>query len=129
MNDEWSSLLLGIFMIKKCVEFNLTSFGTLKYNCVIKTIEILRFLPLINHSVTIESNLLLLMISAIISSKIINIIKIIKIINYNIDILLRMDPFHRNIFYQYLVDYLLNLIMHLFFLIQTTYNKYSVWMI
>ena len=47
-----SSLLLGIFMMKKCVELNLTSFGTLKYDCVTKTIEILSFLPLINNSVT-----------------------------------------------------------------------------
>ena len=42
-------------MIKKCVEFNLTPFGTLKYDWVIKTIEMLSFLPLINNSVTIES--------------------------------------------------------------------------
>ena len=55
MNDltQFTALLLGIFMMKKCVEFNLTSFGTLKYECVIKTIEILSFLPLINNSVTI----------------------------------------------------------------------------
>ena len=39
-----------------CREFNLTSFGTLKYDCVIKTIEILSFLPLINNSVTIGFN-------------------------------------------------------------------------
>ena len=44
--------------MKKCVEFNLTSFGTLKYDCVIKAIEILSFLPLINISVTIGFNLL-----------------------------------------------------------------------
>ena len=35
-----------------------------------------------------------------------------------IDILLREGLLHSNIFYQYLVDYLLNLLMHLFFLIQ-----------
>ena len=58
--------------MKKCVEFNRTSFGTLKYDCVIKTIEILSFLPQINNSVTIGFCLLLLIISAIISSKIIN---------------------------------------------------------
>ena len=40
--------------MKKCVEFNLTSFGTLKYDCVIKIIEILSFLPLINNSVTVD---------------------------------------------------------------------------
>ena len=67
-----SSLLFGIFMIKKCVEFNLTSFGTLKYDWVIKTIEILSFLSLINNSVTIGFNFLLLIISAITSSKTIN---------------------------------------------------------
>ena len=65
-------LLLGIFIVKKCVEFNRTSFGTLKYDCVIKTMEILSFLPLINNSVTIRFSLLLLIISAIISSKIIS---------------------------------------------------------
>ena len=32
----WSSLLLGIFIIKKCVVLNLTSFGTLRYDCVKK---------------------------------------------------------------------------------------------
>ena len=67
-----SSLLFGIFMIKKCIEFNLTSFGTLKYDWVIKTIEILSFLSLINNSVTIGFNFLLLIISAITSSKTIN---------------------------------------------------------
>ena len=46
--------------MKKCVELNLTSFGTLKYDCVIKTIETLSFLPLINNSVTIGFDLLLL---------------------------------------------------------------------
>ena len=55
--------------MKKCVEFNLTSFGTLKYDCVIKTIEILSF----GFSyLTIGFSLLLLIISAIISSKTIN---------------------------------------------------------
>ena len=42
----WSSLLLGIFIIKKYVVLSL---GTLKYNCVIKTIEMFKFLPLINN--------------------------------------------------------------------------------
>ena len=54
MCDEWfstvrsSSLLFWIFMIKKWVELSLTSFGTLKYDCVIKTREMFSFLPLIN---------------------------------------------------------------------------------
>ena len=38
--------------MKKWVELSLTSFGTLKYDCVIKTRELLNFLPLINNSVT-----------------------------------------------------------------------------
>ena len=46
--------------MKKCVEFHRTSFGTLKYDCIIKTLEILSFLPLINNSVTIGFSLLLL---------------------------------------------------------------------
>ena len=47
MSDEWfnviywSSLLFKVFMIKKWVELSLTSFGTLKYDCVIKTREML----------------------------------------------------------------------------------------
>ena len=50
MSDEWfsaiwqSSLLSGIFMIKKWVEFSLISFGTLKYDSVIKTRETIRLL-------------------------------------------------------------------------------------
>ena len=32
----WSSLLLGIFIIKNRAAFTPTSFGTLKYDCVIK---------------------------------------------------------------------------------------------
>ena len=51
MNDN--SLLFGIFKIKKCVEFSLTSFTTLKYDYVTKTIEMFSFMPLINNSVTI----------------------------------------------------------------------------
>ena len=54
----WSSLLFESFVIKKWVVLRLTSFGTLKYDYVIKTREIFNFLPLINSSVTIESNLL-----------------------------------------------------------------------
>ena len=72
MNDLTQFAECSLFIMKKCVEFNRTSFDTLKYDCVIKTIEILSFLPLINNSVTIGFNLLLLIISAIISSEIIN---------------------------------------------------------
>ena len=61
-------------MIKKWVEFSLTSFGTLKYDRVIKTAtKIFNFLSLINNSVTIGLSSLLLIISAIKSSKTINI--------------------------------------------------------
>ena len=56
----WNYLLFGIFMIKKWVEFSLTSFGTLKYGCVIKTGEMFNFLPLINNSVTIEFSFLII---------------------------------------------------------------------
>ena len=48
----WSSLLLGIFAIKKWVVFSVNSFGTLKYDRVIKTREMFNFLPLINNSAT-----------------------------------------------------------------------------
>ena len=44
----------ALFCLEECVEFRLTSFGTLKYDCVIKLSEMLIFLPLINSSVTIE---------------------------------------------------------------------------
>ena len=75
MSDEWfsavcqRSLLFGILIEKKWVEFSLTSFGTLKYDCVIKTRELLNFLPLINNSVTTGFSFLLLIISATISWK------------------------------------------------------------
>ena len=52
----WSSLLFGIFMMKKWVELSLTSFGTLKYDCVIKTREMFDILPLINNYVTTGSS-------------------------------------------------------------------------
>ena len=62
MSDEWSSAMcwssisFGNFMIKKWVEFNVTSFGTLK------TREMFNLLPLINKSATIEFNLLSLIL-------------------------------------------------------------------
>ena len=52
-------------MIKECIEFSLIFFGTAKLDCVIKTREIFRFVPLINNSVTIGLSFLLLSISAI----------------------------------------------------------------
>ena len=60
MSDEWfisicwSSLLFGIFMIKKCVVINLTSSVTLQYDYVIKTIETFNLPQLINNSVTTD---------------------------------------------------------------------------
>ena len=47
-------------------------FGSLKYDCAIKTSEIFSFRPLMNRSVTTELCFLLLIISAIISLKTIN---------------------------------------------------------
>ena len=44
------------FHNKKIVEFSLTSFVSLKYDCVTKTIETFNFLSLINSSVTIGSS-------------------------------------------------------------------------
>ena len=73
MSDEWldsicwSSLLLGIFMIKQCVTFSL-ALGTLKQDCDIKASEIMCFLPLKNNLVTVGVNFLLDSIAAIISS-------------------------------------------------------------
>ena len=49
-----------------------SSFGTSKYDCVIKTKEMFRFLPLRKSSVTIGFSFLLLIISANILSKTIN---------------------------------------------------------
>ena len=76
----WSYLLFGIFIMKKWVEFSLTSFGTLKYDCVIKTNEMFNFLSLINNSVTIRLIFVLLIISAIMSSKTINILHFLPIL-------------------------------------------------
>ena len=73
MNDLLQ--FVEVFAIKKWVVFSLTSFGTLKYDWVIKTREIFNFLPLINNSVTIKFSFLFLIISAIISSKTINILR------------------------------------------------------
>ena len=66
--------------MKKWVEFGLTSFGTLKFDCVIKTIEMFNFLLLINNSVTTGFIFLLLIISTIISSKTINILRFLPIL-------------------------------------------------
>ena len=61
ISDEWfrmnlqsstSSLLFGIFVIKKWAVFRLTSPGTLKYDWVIKQEKY--FLSLTNNSVNIE---------------------------------------------------------------------------
>ena len=65
-------------------EFSQTYFESFKCDCVIKTIEIFNFLPLINNFVTVEFSFLLLIISAIISSKTINILFFILIVFINI---------------------------------------------
>ena len=39
-----------------------------------------------------------------------------------------MDLLHINIFYQHVANYLLNLILHLFFQIQNCYYEHFVWM-
>ena len=48
---RWISCFFGIFMIKSCVVFNLTSFGTGKYDSAMNTEERFSFWPVINHSV------------------------------------------------------------------------------
>ena len=84
MNDCvcWSSRLFGIFIIKKCVWFRLISFGTEKWVCVIKTVKIFSFLPLINSSVTTWLNILLLIMSAIILSKTSNALHFLHSLQY-----------------------------------------------
>ena len=80
ISDEWSiaicrsSLLFGIFIMKKWVVLNITFFGTEKYECVIKAKDIFIFIPLINSSATIELSFLVLIISAIIASNTISIL-------------------------------------------------------
>ena len=80
ISDEWfiaisySSLVFGIFVIKKWVVFSLTSFETLKYDCVLKIREIFSYQLLINNLVTMEFSFMLLILSEIKSSKTINIL-------------------------------------------------------
>ena len=62
----------GNFHNKKCIVLSLTSFGTLRYDRVIRSIEIFNFLTLINNSGTTGFSFLLFIRSAIISSKTIN---------------------------------------------------------
>ena len=62
-------LLFLNFHNKSMCSVSLTSFGTLKYDCEIKAVEIFSFLPLINNSVTTGLSFLLLIISERISSK------------------------------------------------------------
>ena len=70
-------MIWNIWPFKIIFCLNLTSFGTLNHDCVIKTIEVLSFLPLINNSVTTGLSFLLLIISAIISLKTINTLRFI----------------------------------------------------
>ena len=57
---------------KKCVVLNITSFGTGKYNSLMKTIEIFNFLPLMDNSVPTGLSFLLPITSEIISNHQIN---------------------------------------------------------
>ena len=68
----WSFLLFKVFTIKKCVVFSLTTFGTLKHDCVIKTRKKFNFFPLINNLITTGLSFLPVITSASVSSKTIN---------------------------------------------------------
>ena len=70
MNDLLKLSFIRNFHNKQIVE--LSPFGSLKDDCVIKTSEMFSFLPLMNSSVTTELCFLLLIISAIIALKTIN---------------------------------------------------------
>ena len=70
--------------MKKCVEFSLTSFGTLKYDCVIKIRKMFNFLSLINNSVTIGLSFSLLIVSTIVSSKAVNILRFLFRLDFSI---------------------------------------------
>ena len=52
------------FHNKKYVVFSLSFLGSLKHDCVIKTIDMFNFLPLIKNSFTTGFSFLLLIISA-----------------------------------------------------------------
>ena len=54
--------------------YNIFPLCTLKYDCVIKTTEMFNFLSVMNNSVTTGFSFLLLIMSAIMSSKTINIL-------------------------------------------------------
>ena len=60
-----------LFYLKfsKWVEFSLISFGTLRYDCIMNTIEIFNFLPLIINSVTTGFSFLLLIIQQLYHQK------------------------------------------------------------
>ena len=58
--------------MKKCVQFSLKSFGTAKYDCAMKTVDVFSFLLLTNSSITIWLRFLLFIIAAATSSKTIN---------------------------------------------------------
>ena len=68
----WSFALFRSYMMKKCVIFSLASFGTRMYDCVLSTIKIFSFQPLVNNLVTTGWCILLLIPSEIISSNTIN---------------------------------------------------------
>ena len=61
-----------------------TSFETLRCDCVIKTRQIFNFLPLRNNSVTIEFSFSLWIISDIISSKTVDILRSLSMLYWSI---------------------------------------------
>ena len=69
------ALFFGTFMTKKTVEFILTSFGTINYDFVMKTIKMFNFLPLISNSVTTGFSFLILTISAMITAETTNMLR------------------------------------------------------
>ena len=83
------------FHNRKCVQFSLTSLGTLKYDYIIKASEMLSFLLLINISITIGLSFLLLIISAIISSETINTLRFFLGLYFSM--LCRQLTYHLNI--------------------------------
>ena len=89
--------LFGMFIIKKCVEFSLISFRIAKKDFTVKTREMFSFLPLMNYLVTtgLLLSFLLLSISAIISSKTINVLCVLP--GFYSSIFFKYRPYHMSI--------------------------------
>ena len=88
-------LLLWNFIIKWCVKFILIFLDTAKQDFVIKTREMFSFLLLINNVVTTRLSLLLLSISAIISSK--RLMFYTFYLGCNLQCFSKYHPYHLNI--------------------------------